>query len=508
MKNLLFSLVIGSVLASALFFGCDFSTPPEVQKTKTSKKADSTDSTDSLDAERKDVLALKHLQITTLSEDMLASYVMDFINGPSESGSGRSVQPAPAVVITKITKITHIVETGFAETTADKRSARSVIGPDEIPFYVFTLGNQQTGETGFALTCGDSRIGAVLAIVEKGEYDEADNPFLAIFYTGLNIYIENTISVYNSITQADIENVLNKTEAARAAAPNLPVTDVGKHGSFIINKKDDTLLPVKWNQGSSSIDMYNQIIMKWRCSDPVHSYIVAGCGPVAIAQIMAYHKMPRYSNASKYKYSGYDWSKMTAESPDAVAQEAIGVLLYEIGLPNNANAEYEMRLKTEGGAETGTFNSGVIKSFRNMGYTVHGSFITYNLKKVQTSIDDGKPVMVGGCEKKVETKILGIFTQTSYEEGHYWVIDGYAQMTTDIKDKFTGVVREDPYPSDFVHCNMGWGGSKNGWYISGVFNANDIPIPGDIIQKVARSEKGEEYYFRYKVEMLTGITPK
>jgi hypothetical protein len=37
MKKLLFSLVIGSVLVSALFFGCDFFTSPDVQKSTPEK---------------------------------------------------------------------------------------------------------------------------------------------------------------------------------------------------------------------------------------------------------------------------------------------------------------------------------------------------------------------------------------------------------------------------------------------------------------------------------------
>jgi hypothetical protein len=88
-------LVIGSVLASALFFGCDFFTPLDVQKSVPVENDDTTD------PERKDVLALKHLQtVHIINEDTLASYVTDFLNVDAESGTGRSVQPAPAVVIT------------------------------------------------------------------------------------------------------------------------------------------------------------------------------------------------------------------------------------------------------------------------------------------------------------------------------------------------------------------------------------------------------------------------
>ena len=501
------------IICYVLFLGCDIFIPPDIHEGTPSASADSAD------MERKDALALKHLTVPNVSEDVLASYVMSFINSTtsSETGTSRSIQPSPSVVITNTTRLTHEVETGFAETTADNRSARSVIGSAQIPFYVFTLEDQQTGKTGFALTCVDNRIGNVLAVVEEGDYDD-DNPFFHIFYSQLDAYIEETIRIYNSITDADIENALDKRNAARSIAPYLPVTDVGKNPGFVrdYNFEKNILIPAIWDQGSP----YNKIVMAERPLPKVYEeyyYYVTGCGPVAIAIIMAFHEVPKgNSRAPKYTGIEYDWKKMKDGNDD----NAIGVLMYEIGLPENASSTYNIGLtgtadpaKTgKKDASTGTSNSNVIRCFMNMGYKKPESFKTYNFSGVKSSIDDEKPVMVSGYAIREERKYIFGISSFSYKSGHYWVIDGYRKMKTKYKEKIYGVDLIDT-EYIYVHCNMGWGGTSNGWYINELFDARYINIPwpdqdGDKEIVENRSVDGYEYFYQYKVLMLINITPK
>jgi len=351
MKKMQFLMILGSFCVLTLFLGCDFNTPPEVHDNSYSN---------STDLERKDVLALKHLQIPNISKDMLASYVMDFINivsTASEAEAGRSVHAASAtpVVITKTTEIIHTVETGFAETTADKRSAGSLIGPGRIPYYVFTLENQVTGRRGFALGCGDNRIGNILAVAEEGNYDD-ENPFLSVFYSHLEVYIEDTIAIYNSVTEADIENALNRiNENARATAPDLPVTEVGKIGKLKYVDEIKKLKTVPWHQNSPYNKIINDVRTLPKGYENDYTY-VTGCVPTAIAIIMAYHGKKRAdtgmsspyvrSQAPGYEDEEYNWIAMTRDiDPD---NYAIAVLMYEIGLPKNANSKYTMGYKYRG----------------------------------------------------------------------------------------------------------------------------------------------------------------
>jgi hypothetical protein len=109
--------------------------------------------------------------------------------------------------------------------------------------------------------------------------------------------------------------------------------------------------------------------------------------------------------------------------------------------------------------------------------------------------------------------VLGI-TNTTYGNGHQWVIDGYWEITTEVKDKATGNMVAD-YPMEFVHCNLGWGPGKedpvsgkllnstNGWYISGVFDASDS---GNNIPETTRSSTPN--FYQWNIQMLAIIIPK
>jgi hypothetical protein len=149
---------------------------------------------------------------------------------------------------------------------------------------------------------------------------------------------------------------------------------------------------------------------------------------------------------------------------------------------------------------TATTRSGVIDAFIKMGYKDPGSFKSYDVSQVKSTILAGYPVIADGSATGIT--IFGI-TMATPEEGHYWVIDGCRRMSANVKyEKSAGPVSEI---SDYIHCNMGWKGSSNGWYISGVFHTKKIPLTDK--DDPYRSTK-EEDFFQYGLGMLTGIRTK
>ena len=89
------------------------------------------------------------------------------------------------------------------------------------------------------------------------------------------------------------------------------------------------------------------------------------------------------------------------------------------------------------------------------------------------------------------------------------MIDGYWEMATEVKDKFTGQIIPD-YPLQYVHCNLGWGPgyldrvsgkwkSSNGWFINGVFDTNNIP-------ETTRSTT--PHFYQWNIQILPVIIPK
>lgn len=82
-------------------------------------------------------------------------------------------------------------------------------------------------------------------------------------------------------------------------------------------------------------------------------------------------------------------------------------------------------------------------------------------------LDNGKPVII--------YSIPGI----KIHKSHAWNIDGYKyqhRMIT-VKAYVRGELVETYTVPDvtprMVHCDFGWGGTDNGYYVSGVFKLND-----------------------------------
>ena len=91
--------------------------------------------------------------------------------------------------------------------------------------------------------------------------------------------------------------------------------------------------------------------------------------------------------------------------------------------------------------------------------------------------------------------------EIEYDGGHAWVIDGYCKLACDAQNTKTG--EKNRITLDYVHCNPGWGGISNGYYISDIFsfhlgaNANDYQIKNN--------EKG---YYKYEIKIFPELIPE
>lgn len=93
--------------------------------------------------------------------------------------------------------------------------------------------------------------------------------------------------------------------------------------------------------------------------------------------------------------------------------------------------------------------------------------------------------------------------ETSYSGGHAFIVDGYCNLSC-VATKGTNTIN---ITTDFIHCNTGWGGVGNGYYISGVFNmgagalANDTTIPRSVTY-------GTNHYYKYRLTQFKMLRPK
>ena len=135
------------------------------------------------------------------------------------------------------------------------------------------------------------------------------------------------------------------------------------------------------------------------------------------------------------------------------------------------------------------------------------STANYSYTKVKNSIDNGYPVLCRGqTGKYVDSK--GV---TYDSEGHSWVIDAYANLSCEAKNKKTGSIGN--LTADYVHCDWGWDNSKHGYYLSGVFDSQYLPLyVSGSDYKARRNAMSEEsnaaYFFQHDFEIVTNIRPE
>jgi hypothetical protein len=137
-------------------------------------------------------------------------------------------------------------------------------------------------------------------------------------------------------------------------------------------------------------------------------------------------------------------------------------------------AEYK---KTE---ETSAKTSKAVEWFNKWGGLNASSLKGYNENAILSAIKLGYPVLARGYSGK--KKVLGI--RVGWKGGHAWVYDGAI------------VASKDGKSTNFVHCNWGWGGYKNGYYISNAFNANS----GATIYDSQDVQNGSASNYKYNLE--------
>ena len=129
------------------------------------------------------------------------------------------------------------------------------------------------------------------------------------------------------------------------------------------------------------------------------------------------------------------------------------LLLLVVGMASCSNDDLGTDYKKN---STGAKSSKAVDWFNKWAGLNASSLKGYNENAIISAIKSGYPVLARGNSGK--KKVLGI--RVGWKGGHAWVYDGVL------------VASKDGKSNNFVHCNWGWGGYKNGYYISKAFNAN------------------------------------
>jgi len=460
MKSKTFTLVKRFILAvftiCVFLASCEMFTPPDAGDIP----QDIFRSDRSVDLDRREEMVILHSSENRLrSESQLRDMVSQMLSSETATGQSRSS-------ITGVYSYTVTIEDGFSSVTANRRPEAARNERSEIDFHVFYLddGNEQ----GFALTCADDRIGNMIALVPNGDFRDTENPFRQVILSCLEMYIHETIDIYNSITEQEIAEVRTRiTGGARSTTG---------WGEYDFKEKPivDQLLTTKWNQRGWSDDYpYNNVINSAAGNSNPNLW-PTGCVAVAMAQIAAYHQWPAkppgimlkpnsihilnpyliagfndpYKTTNKYTaFSSihYNWDRMkyryTTGKREAVPNANyldneykmhVGVLMMDMGFT------VSMKYTSSSGSASSEDVPGALS-----GMKFHSpSLRSYNFSDIKSSLDNSRPVYIRGHRSG---------------GGHAWVVDGYRRASKEGVYKY------------FIHCNAGWGGSNNGWYLDQLF---------------------------------------
>jgi len=198
---------------------------------------------------------------------------------------------------------------------------------------------------------------------------------------------------------------------------------------FVFPEEVKPLIKTQWGQHYP----FNLLCPETDNNNGENTYKLAGCGPVAMAQVVNYHRYPSMSPDGKYEY---DWSQMFHSLTSNVQKEgivAVAKLISDCGV--SSLTEY-------GDERSSTSLSYIMGAMKRLfGYSNYMSI--YNRSDFETPKRDSLYRQLIFSELKAGRPVLYRGTNEK-GEGHLFIIDGCK------KGK--------------VHVNMGWGGNDNGYY--------------------------------------------
>ncbi len=215
-----------------------------------------------------------------------------------------------------------------------------------------------------------------------------------------------------------------------------------------VNKTERNLaVKTIWEQENG----YNQSFPPSQTGIKSHAYV--GCGPLAIGQIMKYHKFP----------SSINWNLM----PDKYATKETSDFLLDVA--NQSNADFQ-------DAQTSITAAGAQQAFRHYGYVVDRDYCI---------LGAGKPQNFPSyycCTLKRANVVVG---------GHAWLSGGtgsdrqevYDEIYTFVAPKTLNRWRSRMISSSRVNYEYmiwGWNASLNGYYITNHINPPGYEIEGKI----------------------------
>lgn len=346
----------------------------------------------------------------------------------------------------------------FQDIPVANRPSYRDIDCDEL-VYLVNFGN----DGGYAILAADDRIGdEVIAVVDEG-----------------SITVEDMLGCYDFISSSG-DNAPTEEEHLGAMLNKMCLDYATKQ----VNRVDS--LDVGGEDIIEMLEAYSQTVIVnsvspmltaevgWRQTDPFNDFCpilgsgnraYTGCVPLAVSKIFAYFEYPAYIS---YNNVPVDWTALKTNFLSTTGSLSAAALLRFIGVGCNSMYFSE-----------GTFTfPGPARNFMEDCFYSNVSLDDYSTSSVISMLEDDCPLFICSLPHNG-------FLDYDFAKSHAWNIDGYktTQKITLYYVFINGIFDHTelvygPY-STKVHCDFGWRGLYNGYYVSGIFQLNGTGVEYD-----------------------------
>lgn len=330
--------------------------------------------------------------------------------------------------------------------------------------YIVNFGEDE----GFAIMSAKDE-GTVYALTDKGNISIDD---FTIATDTNHINYEKPSTAVASLVATSLNNENLTPSPDPGTTPDFPIYSY-RYTTWTTENTIGPLVRVKFHQYSP----YNNEC-PLRGNPPKTA--PAGCGPIAVIQLMSALKYP-----STIDDITYDWN-IIINNYRNTGHELHTVL-----------AKWIRKIGKQSSVSYGANGSKTTLLLTRLCLLKYDRFSKVNLKynvsydNVTDMINSGLPVICQGCQSNAITS------------GHIWLLDGLIyQYRYKQQIRNNVVVDQTKETRQFIHCNYGWNGDCDGYYNIDLFNTGEGPIFRDNIDTGEYSDD-ELLDFNYNTCMLT-----
>jgi hypothetical protein len=332
---------------------------------------------------------------------------------------------------------------------SDVDKKETIVDGNKIP--LFHVLNYAKG--GFIIVSADLRTIPVLAFSDKGSFETREIP------DGVKQWFEESKDKVKKVKKdnKDADPIIVKAwKEYLKGELNIPAIK----GSRIFNDcwqsynmchnysaSAGPFLSTNWGQGGYATGYLGSCASANYCNK-----YNAGCGPVALAQIMRYYQKPNWFTYERMpdNYSRYDCNPSTPE------QWELARLMAYCGSASGLNSSYGFW----GTTNTFSWPSNIPDALSNYGYSGNGSSTELISQVVKNELFGGHPVILWGTSGWVG----------NFENYHIWVCDGI--MAGEFYNYNCETMSCNGWGYEYYHMNWGWHGDWNAWYVMGNLSPN------------------------------------